>query len=93
MCDEAGIAGIGNRLSYSGVIQFLLGADFVAAGIAASVEVAEKGDVGFDCSNDVALHDLHVIDIEQKLDLRMTLGTFAAAAAVMSLLMDAMTRS
>ena len=64
MGEEALIASVGDGLGNWGVVEFLMGVDFVAARITARMEVTEKVDIGFDRSNDVAFHDLHVIDVE-----------------------------
>src|SRR6266567_4284313 len=49
-------------------LDFLGAVEFVAAGNAASVEVSDPIDVFLNGADQIAFHDLHVIDVEEELD-------------------------
>lgn len=49
-------------------LDFLGAVQFVAAGNATSVKVSDPIDIFLDRPNEVTLHDLHVIDVEEQLD-------------------------
>ena len=48
------------------VVDLLSVVKFVAAGDAAGVEVADPREVLLDVAADVAIHDLHVVDVEEQ---------------------------
>src|ERR1700679_2704934 len=56
--DVAGIAEVGDGLRDETVIDFLSVVEFMAAGDATSVEVADPREVLLDVAADVAVHDL-----------------------------------
>ena len=67
MGHESREAEVGDRLHHEPVVQLLRVVDFVAAWIAAGVEVADPLEVVADVPDDVAVHDLGVVDVEQDL--------------------------
>ena len=67
MREVAGVAGLVNGFHDGGPLQFLRRVELVAAGDAARVVVADPLLVVLDRPDDVALHDLHVVDVVQQL--------------------------
>ncbi len=65
--EEAGVVEVGDGLGHGAPLEFLSIVEFVAAGNASSVEMANVLDVFSDRADDVAFHDLHVIDVVQQL--------------------------
>ncbi len=59
-----------NGAHYRGVVNFLRVVEFAAAGVAGGVVVADVFLVFADVADDVAVHDLHVINVEQQLEVR-----------------------
>ena len=71
MGDEAQKPEIGNRLGDEMIVQFLrIVVYLVASGHAAGMEMTDPLHVFADAPRDVAVHDLHVINVEQELDAR-----------------------
>ena len=50
------------------IVQFLGVIDVIASRVSCSMDVADPADVLLDGADHVALHDLHVVDVEQYLD-------------------------
>ncbi len=65
--DEALVAEVGDGFGDPFVMHFLGVVHFVAAGIAGGVEMGEEGVVVADGADDIAFHDLHVIDVVEEL--------------------------
>ena len=61
---------IGDGLRHGAIVQFLGGVNLVPARDAAGVEVRNPSNVLADSANDIAFHDLHVVDVVQQLDPR-----------------------
>ena len=61
--------GLANGSDDGGVIEFLGMVDFVAAGVAAGVVVAEVLVKIADGADDVAFHDLHVVDVVEEFEV------------------------
>ena len=70
MRNVAGEASVRDGLHDRAVLNLLGGADFVAAGNASGVEVAEDADVGADGVDQIAFHNLHVVDVVEQFDAR-----------------------
>ena len=68
--DESGEARVGDRLHHATVVQLLRVVDLGAAGHAAGVIVRDVLRVGANRRDDVAFHDLHVVDVVQQLEAR-----------------------
>ena len=58
----------GDAAHYSVPLDFLSTVEFVAAGYASGVEVSNPIDVFLNGADEIAFHDLHVIDVEEQLD-------------------------
>ena len=69
LADEAFVAGPDDSLHDGRVIQLLRFVDFGATGTAASVDVREVFVVLLDVLDDVALHDLHVVDVVEQAEI------------------------
>ena len=67
--DVAFEAGLDDGFHDRGVVEFLRFVDLVAAGDAAGVVVGEVLVLAFDRGDDVALHDLHVVDVVEQLEI------------------------
>src|SRR5689334_8847641 len=65
-----GKASLGQRGCHGVVVELLGLVDLVTTGDAASMEVAEVGQIVADGSDHVAFHDLHVVDVVEQLDGR-----------------------
>ena len=70
MADEPRIAGFGNGAHDGRVVDLLGLVQVVATGVAGRVEVPYVADVVPDGPDQVAFHDLHVIDVVEQLDPR-----------------------
>jgi len=68
--DVAAEVGGGDAAHDAVPLDFLGSVEFVAAGNAAGVEVSDPVDVFLDGADEVAFHDLHVVDVEEELDAR-----------------------
>src|SRR5258708_4010417 len=68
VCDEAAKVGGGDAAHHAVPLDFLGGVKFMAAGNAAGVEVADPIDVFLNSADQVAFHDLHMIDVVEELD-------------------------
>jgi len=68
--EEALVAGVGYGLCDCVPVDFLGVVDLIASGIAAGVEVADEGDVFGDGADEIAFHNLHVIDVVEQFDSR-----------------------
>ena len=68
VADVAVVVGGGDRPADAAVVQFLGVVQILAAGVAGGVEVADVGEGAPEGADHVALHDLHVVDVEQQLD-------------------------
>src|SRR5260370_37614282 len=66
--DEAAKVGCGDSTHNAVPLDFLDGVKFMAAGNSAGVEVADPIDVFLDGADEIAFHDLHVVDVVQELD-------------------------
>src|SRR5690242_6101779 len=55
-------------------LDFLSAVELVAAGNAAGVEVSDPVDVFLNGADEIAFHDLHVIDVVEQLDARRVYG-------------------
>ena len=62
-------AEVGDRGGNRFVVQLLCVVQLVAAGVAAGVKVGDVANVVTNRANHVALHDLHVIDVVQQLEV------------------------
>ena len=71
MTDKPLEAGVGNCLSNGGVVEFLSGAQFVTPRDPGGVEVCDMLDVVANGGDDVAFHDLHVVDVIEQLEVRV----------------------
>ena len=72
MRHEASESEVGDRLHDETVVQLLRVVDFVPARIAAGVEMADPLEVIADVADDVAVHDLGVVDVVENLDARVS---------------------
>ena len=70
MGDEAAKVGGDDAAHHAVPLDFLSGVKFVAARNAAGVEVADPIDVFLNGADEVAFHDLHVVDVVEELDAR-----------------------
>ena len=70
MGDAAGKTAVGNGSHNGRVIQFLSLIYFVSTGITARMVMAYELRVRLDGANNVAFHDLRVVDVIQYLDVR-----------------------
>src|SRR5579863_2053341 len=68
--DEAGVVQIRDRLSDEVVVQLLALVDIVTPRVAAGMEMADPLKVIADVADDVAVHDLSVVNVEQDLHPR-----------------------
>jgi len=66
--DVAAEVGGGDAAHDAVPLDFLGGVEFVAPGNAAGVEMGDAIDVFLDGTDEVAFHDLHVVDVEEKFD-------------------------
>jgi hypothetical protein len=66
----SGVAEVGDGLGDEMVVELLRIVDFVAPGHAACMEVSDPLQVLLNIEANITIHDLHVVDIEQKLDAR-----------------------
>ena len=64
------IIGLGDCPHYSGVINLLVLIEFMPAGYASGMEMTDHVDVPADCGDQVALHNLHVVNVVQHLETR-----------------------
>src|SRR5256714_4585708 len=70
VCDVASVVGRGDTAHDSVPLYFLSAIKFVAVRNAPGVEVAEPVNIFLNGADQVAFHDLHVIDVVEKLDAR-----------------------
>ncbi len=70
MGDVAAEVGGGDAAHHAVPLDFLRGVEFVAARNSAGVKVADPVDVFLNGADEVAFHDLHVIDVEEQFDAR-----------------------
>ena len=70
MGDVAGVAGVDNRAADGRPVQFLRVVNLVTARHAAGVKVGDVLVIVADRADDVALHNLHVINVIEQLDAR-----------------------
>src|SRR5437879_13691456 len=66
--DVAAEVGGGDAAHHAVPLDFLGSVKFVAAGNATGMEVAYPIDVFLDSPDEVAFHDLHVVDVVEQLD-------------------------
>jgi len=66
--DVAAEVGGGDATHDAVPLDFLGAVELVAAGNAAGVEMGDPVDILLDGADEVAFHDLHVVDVEEKLD-------------------------
>ena len=69
LADETFVAGFDDSLHDGRIIQLLRFVDFGATGTAAGVDVREVFVVLLDVLDDVALHDLHVVDVVEQAEI------------------------
>ena len=62
------IAGTSNGATDAGVVEFLAIIQVATVGVAGGVEVADPFDVLADGADDIAFHDLHVVDVIEQFD-------------------------
>src|SRR6266850_1893071 len=99
MAHEPGEVRIGDRLHDEPVVQLLRLVDVVTAWIATRVEMPDPLNVVADGANDVAVHDLRVVDVVENLDPRrlpenvMMFGTLARADSSMAARSDCSIRA
>ena len=70
MGNEALVTEVGDSLCHSMPVHFLAFVNFVPPRVAARMVMTGEGIGLFDVADEVAFHDLHVVDVVQKLDLR-----------------------
>src|SRR5579862_3787039 len=63
--DKPGVSQVGNRVGDEPVVKLLFVVDFLTAGYARGVEVADAIDVVAQCAGHVPIGDLSVVNIEQ----------------------------
>src|SRR5688572_28538210 len=68
--DEAGEAGIENGAHDRGVVDLLVFVEFAAAGNTGGMVMADEVLVFAEAADDIAVHDLNVIDVEEQLHAR-----------------------
>ena len=68
--DEAGVSGLRNRVGDEAVVELLRVVDLLPAGNAGRVNVADEIEVVAHVADDVAVHDLHVVDVVDDLHAR-----------------------
>lgn len=66
LCDEACVSGSEDSRHDSGVVDFLQLIKFFSAWVAGGVVVCNELVILFDSADDIAVHDLDVVDIEQQ---------------------------
>ena len=70
--DVARVADVDQLLHDRGIVHFLILVEFATSGNACRVNVPDDVLVLLDAADDVAVHELHVVDVEQQLDPRRT---------------------
>jgi len=70
LAEVAGVTGFLDGFDDRGVVQLLRLVDLGAAGDAASVVVGEEFVIAADGGDDITLHDLHVVDVVEQLEVR-----------------------
>ena len=68
VADVAIVGSGGDGLHDRWVVDLLLVVEVLAAGIAGGVEVADAVDVVGDVADEIAFHDLHVVDVVEQLE-------------------------
>lgn len=63
--DEAGVTDINEGLHGGAEVDFLRIVEFATTGSSGGVHVAEEMTVGADAANEVSIHDLRVVEIEE----------------------------
>lgn len=69
LADESIEACVGDGFGDGGVVELLGGIEFISAGDACGVVVADVLMVLADGADDVSLHDLHVVDVVEELEV------------------------
>src|SRR4051794_24736803 len=67
---EALVAKVGDRLHDGTVVELLRLIDLVASGNAAGMKMCDVCVVRANVPDDIAFHDLHVVDVEEELEAR-----------------------
>ena len=68
MADVARVGSGGDGSHDRRVVNLLLIVEVLAAGVAGRVEVADAVDVRGDVADEIAFHDLHVVDVVEELE-------------------------
>lgn len=68
--DEVVVTDFQHGLHHGGIVDLLVLVQLAAAGIARRVQVADVVLVEAQAADDVAVHDAHVVDVEQQLEVR-----------------------
>ena len=63
MTDEAFIAGVSNGFEYRRIVNLLLVVQIIASWVPRGVVVADSPVAFLDGTDDVAFHNLHVVDV------------------------------
>ena len=69
MGEESLVARVGDGFGDRGIEEFLGVVEFVASWVASGVVVAEVLMIVFDGADDVAFHDLHVVDVVEQFEV------------------------
>src|SRR5581483_1217875 len=70
--DKTLVAGVDDRLDHGGIINLLRLVDFGAAGHTAGMVMGDERMAGLDSSDEIAFHDLHVVDVVKQLEALRT---------------------
>src|SRR6188474_3044567 len=68
--DEAGVSGLGDRIRDEPIVQLLRAVDLLTGRHAGDVDVADVIEVVAEIADDVAVHDLDVVDVVDNLYAR-----------------------
>ena len=88
MPDIAVVSQCGYRLHDAAIVEFLVVVKVAPARVASGVEMSNPLDVPLDGADNVALHDLHVVDVVEEFDARRinALANFNAPPSSVSLI-------
>src|SRR6185369_8741737 len=70
VCDEARVSGFGDGVGDKAVVQFLCVVDLLPRRHAGDVDVTDVIEILAKIADDIAVHDLHVIDVVDDLHAR-----------------------
>src|SRR4029078_1976578 len=82
MGNVALVTHVGNLLGDETVIEFLAFVDFGAGRHSSYVDVAAQVEIVFQRTHDIAIHDLHMVDVVQYFDARRANGAAHIEAPV-----------